>query len=144
MMAHSLPKNGCSVSDIPYPPLPHPKAMQAELTSEGINRGEAEEPFPEPSPGAPCPSLLTTSRALGLVHRGVSYEGKLRQSTGLSSYRLRIASTSVDMRILYRRLRPIAGGTACRHVYMHRHTTGAYPTVADTMIGTPCSLYLIQ
>jgi hypothetical protein len=72
IMSQSLTNNGCSIPGIPYPPLPHPKAVQAVLTPEGINRGEAEEPFPEPSPGAPCPGLLTTPRALGLVHRCVS------------------------------------------------------------------------
>jgi hypothetical protein len=75
-MSQSLVKNGCSVPDIPYPPLPHPKAMQAALTPEGVNRGEAEESFPEPSTGAPCPSFLTTPRALGLVHKGCLLRGK--------------------------------------------------------------------
>ena len=73
-MSQSRTTNGCSIPGIPYPPLSHPKAVQAELTPEGINRGEAEEPFPEPSTGAPCPCFLTTPRALGLVHKCVSCE----------------------------------------------------------------------
>src|SRR5262249_12500014 len=31
---------------------------------------------------------------------------------------------------------PNNGGTACRHVHVHRHMTVAYPTVADAMIET--------
>ena len=46
IMSQSLTKGGCSVPAITHPPLPHPKAVLAELTPEGINRGEAEEPFP--------------------------------------------------------------------------------------------------
>jgi hypothetical protein len=71
-MSQSLPKGGCSVADIMHPPLPHPKAVPADLTLEGINCGEAEYPFPEPSAGALCP-LLITLRALGLSHRCTSY-----------------------------------------------------------------------
>ena len=74
IMSQSLPKNGCSIPGILYPSLPHTKAVQAALTPEGINRGEAEEPFPEPSPRAPCPGFLPTPRALGLLHRCVSCE----------------------------------------------------------------------
>ena len=54
-------------SDIPYPPLPHPKAVLAGLTPEGIYRGQTEHPFPEPAAGSrrPC---LTTLRTGGLSH----------------------------------------------------------------------------
>ena len=41
-MSQSLTKGGCSVPDIMHPPLPHPKAVPADLTLEGINCGEAE------------------------------------------------------------------------------------------------------
>jgi hypothetical protein len=42
IMSQSVTQGGCSVPDIMHPPLPHPKAVPAELTPEGINRGEAE------------------------------------------------------------------------------------------------------
>src|SRR5439155_24779506 len=56
-------------SDIPHPPLPHPKALSAGLTPEGIDGGQTEHPFPEPSAGARRP-FLTTLRAGGLSHGG--------------------------------------------------------------------------
>src|SRR5882762_837026 len=66
IMSQSLTKGGCSVADIMHPPLPHPKAVPGDLTLEGINCGEAEYPFPEPSAGALC-QLLITVRALGFL-----------------------------------------------------------------------------
>jgi hypothetical protein len=42
IMSQSLTKGDCSVPDIMHPPLPHPKAVPADLTLEGINCGEAE------------------------------------------------------------------------------------------------------
>ena len=56
-------------SDIPYPPLPHPKAVLAGLTPEGIDGGKTEHPFPEPSTDSLCP-FLTTVRAKWLSHGG--------------------------------------------------------------------------
>src|SRR5713101_4792036 len=55
-------------ADIPHSRLPHPKAVPAGLTPEGIYRGQTEHPFPEPAAGARRP-FRTTLRAGGLSHR---------------------------------------------------------------------------